>query len=137
MILACLILVSTYNLVVLTMERYFKIIYPFHYIKSFCKWKLWLALFLPWAIGFGYTLAIRIPPFVSNDGCNFTQKKTVRITVTHAVMDFLVTFVIPIIIMTFCYIRIFVTLRKSSQKFTAPTSIKGKDSLSPLSLKVW
>ena len=119
MFMASMFLVSTFNLVFLTLERYFKILHPFQYMKSFRKWKLRLALFLPWVIGFGHKMAMHLPQYSIRDRrcvSSFVKYNYIYMKF-RPVWDILVTFLIPIIIMTICYIRIFVTLQKSSKKF--------------------
>ena len=119
MFMASMFLVSTYNLVFLTLERYYKIIYPFHYMKSFRKWKLHLALFLPWLIGFVHKMVMHLHQYYIGDHkCKSRSNTFYKETAVYgAVWDLLMTFLIPIVIMIFCYARIFVALKKSSKKF--------------------
>jgi len=42
---------GTASVVVLTLDHYWKIVHPIHHRKYYCRWMLYVGLFLPWLNG--------------------------------------------------------------------------------------
>ena len=111
-----LISCSTFNLVMLTAERYFKIVHPFRYAASYRKWKMAIALAFPWITGFTYQISFYYTSSDMKDGKCYTgtlASKTMK--KIAGIVTFTFKFLLPIVIMAFCYIRILMTIRKGKK----------------------
>ncbi|XP_071963308.1 QRFP-like peptide receptor [Antedon mediterranea] len=102
---------STSNLVVLTVYRYFAVVYPLKYnvMKEKVSMKL-IVLLIPWLSGFGFTL-IWLASHMVKDGECILSWQNYTFEVTMGIMDLFYILIIPITIMIFVYVKIFHALR--------------------------
>ena len=111
-----LLMVSTINIVSITLERYIAIVHPIRYHNSSVRDKRRLtivAIAIAWLVGFGFNLTIMSATMVMRDqGChamvNFHSEAWKK---TNGVAMFFFEFLLPFAICIICYIRIIWTLR--------------------------
>jgi hypothetical protein len=106
---------STYNLVCITMERYVGIVYPMSHNRTCSKGKTRFALVFAWIIGPAYTLTHNIPSSAYRNGsCTvYTEWPSLAVQRAVGLLNVAIEFIIPILIITFAYIHIAVTLHMS------------------------
>ena len=107
---------STYNLIIITLERYLAIVRPvWHKIHVTGKVTA-VAMATPWLIGNIYGLYIAITSIVVDEKCLNLQFKSVEEGRIVGIITFVVQFTIPLLIMIFCYIRIFLVFTGCHQE---------------------
>ena len=120
---------STYNLVTITMERYFAIVYPLKLDRRLTRRKVYLLMAAIWMLGPTYNALFMVPTSRVQGGvCTvytvwpnaLTQRATGLLTV-------LVQFVVPIILIVFAYIRIAVVLKNSTGGATGAYASSNRD----------
>ena len=104
---------STYNVVVLTIERYLKIVHPIVHKNSFTLWKAKILLVVIWLFGFAFEAAVGVSSTtVQGSQCLIVaiwpnviiQQMTGYLTVA-------VLYFIPTLVFTFCYTKMIRSLR--------------------------
>ena len=115
-----LLIASSYNILTVTMERYISIIYPILHRQHMNKKKVFISIKLIWLFGVGFNFAYMIPTSkTQGDKCILYKafpSHWVQMFVGCIVL--MVQYVIPLIIISFCYIRIF--LKISNHKRNIP-----------------
>ena len=109
--------VSTYNLILITVERYISVIHAVWHKTSFTKTKAIASMIVIWIFGFVYFgMYMMFPTDVTNGSCGLLSNY-VSDTAQGAtgIMNFGVHYLIPIIIMVFCYTRMALALRNCIQ----------------------
>ncbi|XP_033107448.1 histamine H2 receptor-like [Anneissia japonica] len=103
---------STANLVVLTFDRYFAVMYPLKYkiVKEKCRMKVMLLL-IPWISGFGFVLLWLAAHTVKDRKC-IQSWPSVEYQKAFGLLNGLYILIIPIGVMLFVYFRIFRALRR-------------------------
>lgn len=100
---------STANLVVLTLERYVKIVHAVFHKKHFRPWMYLVAIVLTWT-NFDFilnTVVALMSNDVSNGQCMVYAKFPAALNATaFAVYRFLMAFIVPLVTFVFCYSRI-------------------------------
>ncbi|XP_033637341.1 neuromedin-U receptor 2-like [Asterias rubens] len=104
---------STLNLVLLTLERYVAIMYPFKYVVYFGKRQVAVMLVAVWMIATGFELRLVSHVQVINGDCGYPNK-TRTVFITDGTITFLFEYLIPLIIMTSCYVHIAGHLKKTA-----------------------
>ena len=105
-----LLVASTFSLIVLTLERYIAIIYPFKYIKI-CNRRGCIVLIAGvWITAFGYKL-IDMARYGMKDGQCFT--KSVSWKKGIGIIQFFIEYFLPLVVMLFAYLHIIIILRRS------------------------
>ena len=114
LILWVLLLCSTYNLVVLTIERYIEIVFPIYHKVSFSRTKATLSLVSVWVFSIAFELAGKTPPtYTENGQCHFIARwpsHTARRV--YGIWVVIVKFFLPLIVLIYCYGHIAVMLQK-------------------------
>ncbi|XP_033105460.1 histamine H2 receptor-like [Anneissia japonica] len=103
---------STANLVVLTFDRYFAVIYPLKYnmLKEKAKIKV-LLLLIPWICGFGFIFLWLMVHSVKNGEC-IQSWPSVGYQKAYSLMCGMYILVAPVSVMLFVYFNIFRALRE-------------------------
>jgi hypothetical protein len=115
-----LLVASTFSLIVLTLERYFAIIYPFKYIKLFNRRGNALLIIGVWLVAFAYKLN-DMARYGMEDGQCFT--KVVSWKTALGIIQFSVQYFLPLAVMLFAYIHIIIVLRRSEHQFARTTTL--------------
>ncbi|XP_033114530.1 G-protein coupled receptor 54-like [Anneissia japonica] len=103
------------NLVYISIERYIAVVHPLKYWRrEKRKIKMVFKLCVPWllAIVFTFQLAIYlVPDELSPGNCRFCySSESVRLISGGSILLFF--YIIPVVVMTFCYYRVYVTMQK-------------------------
>ena len=105
---------STLNLVAMTYERYYAIVYPLHHSHSFTSKKAYYIMGLAWFCGLGWHASYAVSTTTRIDGVCKTVYSSDLIRRSVAVVIIIVQYVAPILSITVAYVGIFLTLRTSS-----------------------
>ncbi|XP_071808683.1 galanin receptor 2b-like [Asterias amurensis] len=106
--------ISTFNLLVLTMERYFAIVYPFKYLAVFMKYprlKVGVIMAICWVIAAAmksYLMFI----FILQDGECLSVPGSRAVGIITAFFEY----VVPVAVMLFAYIRISVEMKRGAAR---------------------
>ncbi|XP_071941209.1 gastrin-releasing peptide receptor-like [Antedon mediterranea] len=103
---------SVFNLVCVTMERFFALVYPLFYERYFTLKKVWIMVVATWIVAFVQEIAA---PFVSaydpeTNQCVYGFKNTVSQRI-NGLTIFLISYLIPVIVMIIAYYKICRTLK--------------------------
>ena len=116
-----LFMVSTYNLVALTIERYMKVVHPIVHRNSFTKCKALIIIAAVWTWGIFFNLVTIIPTTkIVYGACwmaSIWPNDTLRRFV--GVLILVVNFFIPVAVMVFSYSRMILVLRSKAISVTA------------------
>jgi hypothetical protein len=116
-----MILTSALNLVVITLERYFKVVHPLIHRASFSRWKATLSIGLVWTIGIGYNLLVNLPTSAVVDGqCMMQVFWPSQVAMADNVVHFSLQYLIPINVFVYCYTKMALVLYRGSISVTAP-----------------
>ncbi|XP_072030568.1 galanin receptor 2b-like [Amphiura filiformis] len=112
-ILWILLVASTFNLVVLTFERYIAIVFPFRYQTLFETRVNAVILVFVWFLAIGYKSADLARYDYQNGTCVFAE---ISWKAEMGIIVFMVEYLIPLLIMIFAYLNIILILKKSSNR---------------------
>ncbi|XP_038050817.1 beta-3 adrenergic receptor-like [Patiria miniata] len=124
--------VSTFNLLGLTLERYFAIVYPLRYLAFFGRRAAAGIMLTAWGVGIALKSYSFLIYTVVDGACRFQ-----RISVSHVMGPLLIClqYFLPAGVMLFCYSHITVSLKRSALRLApAPAPIikpRAKDDQSP------
>ena len=101
-------MVSTYNLLVLTVERYIEIVHPIYHKVSFGRVHLSIAMILVWIIGFAYNFLLTgLTSGTSSGQCELmTNWPSEFARNAVGVLTFVLEYLLPLLVMIFCYSKI-------------------------------
>ncbi|XP_071784476.1 allatostatin-A receptor-like [Asterias amurensis] len=100
---------STYNLVIISLERFMATCYPVKHRNSFTYFRINVAMGVAWVIGLMYSVPAALAKYINGEGeCAVYSHLTNMIFVLGIMLEYL----IPVTLMTFAYIRIFIVLRR-------------------------
>ncbi len=102
-------MVSTYNLIILTVERYIEIVHPIFHKISMGPMQIYIAMVCSWLIGFGYNLFLTgLTSGVNECGeCQLmTNWPSELASGAAGVLTFVLQFVLPLVLMVICYSKI-------------------------------
>ncbi|XP_038069065.1 cephalotocin receptor 2-like [Patiria miniata] len=109
----CMNVTSTYNLVIISLERFMATCHPVKHRNTWTSVKLKFAMGTAWAIGFIYGSQF-VFMFEVNEGyCRPAQLET-GFKVFHALAGITFEYLVPVIILIYTYSRIIITLTKKS-----------------------
>ena len=100
---------STYNLVVLTVERYIEIVHPIYHKVSFKRIQVYCAMGFVWVFGIGYNILLTsLTSGVTASGkcAHMTNWPSEFARKATAVITFAVEYFVPLLIMVWCYSKI-------------------------------
>ncbi|XP_038068934.1 cysteinyl leukotriene receptor 2-like [Patiria miniata] len=109
----CINVTSTYNLVVISLERFMATCYPVKHRNSWSVAKLKFAIGTAWAIGFIYGSHYIFMYEAGQDGCQRTTLETGLKIFENVVVAF-IEYLVPITILIYTYSRIIIKLTKKS-----------------------
>ena len=105
---------STYNLVAISLERYFATCQPVRYRNMFQTHHLKLGMVAAWLCGWLSQIHLFALSNRIDDKCNLTRHGS-AVQVIEGVAVSLVEFIIPIVVIIFAYSKIILELRKRSR----------------------
>jgi hypothetical protein len=97
---------SKFSLVIITLERYFKVVHPVKHRNKLRPWMIKLGIIAPWADGLFVGL---LPQALFADVVNGRCLTTITTSVpgkTYSVFMFVMHFLIPLVTFVFCYWKI-------------------------------
>ena len=105
------LITSTFNLVMVTVERYFAVVHPISYRRMFSYRRASGMVCIPWLLGFGYeTYWVAVNRY--SDGQCIIQYDSFFVQAFLGVISCTIQFIIPLAIMAFVYISIAKALRQ-------------------------
>ncbi|XP_038052339.1 somatostatin receptor type 5-like [Patiria miniata] len=106
---------SAFNLVVVTFERYFAIVHPMTYARSFTEKRGLMLAVSAWSLGFLLEIEFPIRFFVNDSGeCDFPGLGPVWFAKLMFLKSFVVSFVAPLIFLVWAYYKILKTIRQGA-----------------------
>ena len=103
---------STYNLVVISLERFLATCYPVKH-RNYCSlFKIKVSMYAVWVIGFTYALVFLCVYKVSENQCSFNHDMGSVAEATLFCLSFVVEYAIPVTLISFSYIKILLVLRQ-------------------------
>ena len=111
-------MVSTYNLLILTIERYIEIVHPLFHKVSFGREHLFTAMVLVWIIGFAYNFLLTgLTSGTTHGSCDLmTDWPSECARKATGVLTFVLQYFVPLLVMIFCYSRITWILKTKATK---------------------
>ncbi|XP_072048065.1 galanin receptor type 1-like [Amphiura filiformis] len=112
-ILWSLFYVSTSNLVVISLDRYFAMCHPIRHRSTFTKRRVQFAMGAAWAIGFIYeSYWIGLNHFMPITGACKPQWPNATVQMAVGILLFILEYLFPIFLMGFCYINIICVIHR-------------------------
>ncbi|XP_006815107.1 mu-type opioid receptor-like [Saccoglossus kowalevskii] len=108
-----LFLTSTSNMCAVTLERYFAICHPVFHRNHFSKTKAKITIVIGWVWGLPVELLWGLPFYHTPDGCAI-KYIGFYYNVVFGIGIFSIAWLIPLILMAFCYVKILLKLRNSN-----------------------
>lgn len=104
---------STYNLIAMTLERYFSIVHPILHKMNWSTKSFVLLVCASWILGLGYNLAYMVPTTILRDGscALYNYWPSAEIQKGQGIFTIVFQFFIPLAILMFCYIRMALVLK--------------------------
>lgn len=115
---------STYNLVMLTMERYFKVVHPIAHKTTFDKKKALICIGFVWVVGLVWHGITLIPTSdIMGGTCilagRWPNKEWQQL---YGILNVTLMFFVPIGVQLFCYARILRVLRKRTEQMDSSSA---------------
>ena len=108
---------SIISLVTITLDRYFKIVFPIAHRKYFRNWMIHLAIGISWLSGFLQEMAGLWTSRVSNGHCyKFYYWPSVRDRTVYSVFGMVFQYFAPVVMFIYCYGHILVAIRRTGGK---------------------
>ena len=129
---------SMINLLVITIERYLKVVYHVWVKKNLRKWMIYSTAVFAWIGGSVIAIAVTIHTTDVLDGVCYTQFfwKSQAARTTYGIWYFLSFYVIIILVFTFCYGRIFVAVHRQARVMAAHSGGPGSSTAQTQSKKI-
>lgn len=109
---------SVFNLVAITIERYFKVVYPIMHRVSFTNRTALISVMVVWLLGPTYQLALNLPTSAIIDGQCYMQSlwPSLKVKYFQNVIYFILQYLGPLFVFSFCYTRMALVLQRGSMK---------------------
>eukprot|EP00057_Strongylocentrotus_purpuratus_P003727 XP_003727234.1 PREDICTED: 5-hydroxytryptamine receptor 1A-like [Strongylocentrotus purpuratus] len=111
-----LIIASSLNLTLMTLERYYAIVFPFHYHSRTKSARLKCLVALPWLSGFAFQQTFIWFTRVEQDQCLVLQFPNDATIIGFAFGAAFMEFVLPLAVMVFVYTSIFIKLKSTMEE---------------------
>ncbi len=124
-----LAMVSTYNLVAITIDRYLEVLHPIWHKTFLTKNKIYISCLIAWLIGAGFQVPSGILSSGLVEGQCFIWDLFPNAALANvcAVTEWVLTFPLPLIIMCFCYTRMAIAFRTRVEPSTKSMSKADKE----------
>ncbi|XP_006813027.1 cholecystokinin receptor-like [Saccoglossus kowalevskii] len=113
---------STFNLILVTFERYFAIIYPLSYHIFYTRNNVTVMVVISWSLAFLLEMVFVVFHRYNDGKCHLFVYPSSSVGVGLGIFNFLISYFIPIIVMVWAYGRILVNLRKRASDIAAGSS---------------
>jgi len=133
----CTVFGSVLNLMALTVERYLKVVHPFWSRKYLKRWMIYAAVVFSWIGGIlGFAPIVFVTTVIEDGIClgYFTWESVDAKIITY-VWTFSIYFVVPVILLIFCYARIVVVMNRQMKVMAGHNVEAGHMSTSQLQSK--
>ena len=108
---SCFVL-STFNLVVLTLERYFSVVYPIKHKMVCTRNKVIASIVILWILAPVYQIAMNSPGVkILGDYCSVFAWSSERVQQAKGIFGSIVEYFLPLFLLMFCYGRMLCALR--------------------------
>ena len=122
---AMILYVSTYNIVFLTIERFSAIVNPLNYDPEKVRSRLPLLFIFIWLISICFMLFVPIATVIGDGQCQVGVKMfDTFLWDFYSPYDLTISIGIPLVIMIYCYTRMWFALKKSSDMITSMSTTK-------------
>eukprot|EP00057_Strongylocentrotus_purpuratus_P000637 XP_001180030.2 PREDICTED: 5-hydroxytryptamine receptor 1A-alpha-like [Strongylocentrotus purpuratus] len=111
-----LIVASSLNLTLMTLERYYAIVFPLHYHSRTNSARFFCLVALPWLSGFAYQQNLMWFTKVEQDQCLLVQFPNDATLTGFAVGGAFLQFVLPLAVMVFVYTSISIKLKSTMEE---------------------
>jgi len=121
---SCGIVGSIFNLAIITIERYLKVVYPIWSKNKLRKWKAYPAMAFAWIGSIIYNAALVFPTTAVTDGVcyAYTIWKNETARIIYVISYFVFIYVIILFIFIFCYWRILIVIRRQASVMASHSS---------------
>ena len=119
-------LASTYNLVMISVERYFGIVHAIYYRNHFKWWVVCIMLFIPYLLSCIENQIGLVAAKVIDGFCYEVYNLSPNTLAGLGTLNFIYQLVFPIAVMSFCYIRIGFFLKNMKKVGTSDNPAKAK-----------
>ena len=129
---------SVINLAIITVDRYLKIVHSVWSKKKPRKWMIYSAVAFTWIVSFMFNVVPAIPTSrVVNRACYaYTIWKNKTAHMIYFVSNFVLFYVIIILIFIICYWRILVVIRRQARVMAAHSAADGPSTAQNLSVQM-
>ena len=123
-----LFMASTYNLILITLERYLAVVYPITHKKHMNVTRIAVSLTVPWVVGLAFNAYGPILTKVMDGSCHFMNFNNQHEALAIGWLSFLLQYLLPLVMMIWCYSRMALQLSKSNLKASSSTE-KAKNNI--------
>ena len=128
-----LIIVSMLTLAFISVDRFYAILHPLHYTTIITQRKILIMMAYTWFQGIAFALPPVCTGWIHYDYweviCAIDWQKEKEKAVYYVIVACVACFLIPGVVMTFCYIKIAIEAKRSIEATApAPSNIKGRKS---------
>ncbi|XP_006824535.1 galanin receptor 2b-like [Saccoglossus kowalevskii] len=118
---------STFNLVLITFERYVAIVYPLRYVSIYTNTTVIIMIMSAWVLASVYKSYVSVFRYVKDGICYSNWSKLdPHLQTFIGVMAFLVEYFVPVMVISLAYIHIAVVLKRSATVNVGGTSRVGQ-----------
>ena len=120
--------ISVYHILALSVERYLEVVHPIWHKLHVTRAKVVVTILIVWLFGFTYKYAYILPTTrVVNGVCSIANfYPSVLASTVGGLMNCFVDFIFPLILILFCYIRMWRRLRNKVKPHFYPTALSSE-----------
>jgi len=124
----CVILASKTNLMIVTVERYLKVVYPIWSKQKLRNWMINSAMAFAWISGFVHSFAVIISTSAVMDGVcyGYIVWNSLQDQIAFGIWYFLSFYVVVLTLFIFCYWRILAVIRRQARVMADHGPISGQ-----------
>jgi len=124
----CVILASKTNLMIVTIERYLKVVYPIWSKKKLRNWMINSAMAFAWISGFVHNFALIFSTSAVIDGVCYAYVvwNGLQDQIAFGIWYFVSFYVVVLVLFVFCYWRILVVIRRQARVMASHGSTSGQ-----------
>jgi len=124
---------SWVNLMIITIERYLKIVHSKWSKKKLRKWMTYMAIACTWIIGFIHELTVAFETTAVIGGACYVYANLIPASrMPLAIYYFFFTYVIVLVIFTFCYVKILMVIHRQARVMASHNAGESSAAQAPL-----